>query len=145
MYEPIPAWRLWLVPAQWFRTMLALGPIEAIRIWTNPDHPFWTRPRIHDCSEARSIYVQWWGSLKQSQRSRFLFGLPRPKWRPTARVIRPAQFHPEIARAKREQEAMQEWSRRHPDRDPMECPLYQERIASLRARIAEPSSEKTLK
>ena len=143
MYEPIPAWRLWLVPPQWFRTVLAFGPVEAVRIWRNPEHPFWSRRRMNDCSEARATYRSWWVSLKQSQRSRFYFGLPRLMPRPTARIIRPPQFHPEIARVKREQEAMREWSRLHPDRDPIECPLYQERIAQLRARIAGPSSEKT--
>ncbi len=138
MYEPIPRWRWWLVPPEWFRTILAFGPVEAIRIWRNADHPFWSRRRMHDCGEARAIYRNWWGSLKQSQRSRLLFGLPKGKWRQSARIIRPPQFHPEIARIKREQEAMREWSRRNPDRDPIECPIYQERIAQLRARIAEP-------
>ncbi len=138
MFEPTPRWRWWLVPPKWFRTMLAFGPIESIRIWRNPDHPFWKRRRMHDCGEARAIYERWWGSLKQSQRSRLLFGLPSPKWRPTARNIRPPQFHPEIARVKREQEAIREWSRLHPDRDPIECPIYQERIAQLRSRIAKP-------
>jgi len=139
MYEPIPRWRWWLVPPQWFRTILAFGPIESLRIWRNPDHPFWTRRRMHDCSEARGIYRQWWGSLTQTQRSRFLFGLPRSKPRPTAHIIRPPQFHPEIARAKREREAMEAWSRMHPDRDPIECPIYQERVARLRERLAESS------
>jgi hypothetical protein len=124
------------VPPKWFRTILAFGPIESIRIWRKPDHPFWTRRRMHDCGHAREIYAGWWGSLKQSQRSRFLFGLPRGKWRPSARIIRPPEFHPEIARVKREQESIREWSRLHPDRDPIECPIYQERLARVRARLA---------
>lgn len=37
MYEPIPRWRLWLSPPEWFRTILAFGPIESLRIWRNPD------------------------------------------------------------------------------------------------------------
>jgi hypothetical protein len=137
MFEPTPRWRWLLVPPQWFRTILAFGAFESIRIWRNPDHPFWSRRRMNDCQDARAIYRRWWGSLKQSQRSRFLFGLPRPKWRPTARIIWPPQFHPEIARINREQEAMREWGRLHPDRDPIECPIYQERVARLRARIGE--------
>jgi hypothetical protein len=95
---------------------------------------------MNDCPEARATYRRWWISLKQSQRSRLHFGLPVLKPRPTARIIRPPQFHPEIARAKREQEAMREWRRRHPDRDPIESPIYQERAAQLRARIARPLS-----
>ena len=138
MYEPIPRWRWWLVPPAWFRTLLALGPIESLRIWRNPDHPFWTRRRMHDCAEARAIYAQWWRSLEQSQRSRFFFGLPIIKPRPTARIIRPPQFHPEIARAKREREAIEAWSRMHPDRDPIECPIYQERLARVRKSITKP-------
>lgn len=114
MFEPVPAWRWWLVPPEWFRTVLAFGPVEAVRIWRNPDHPFWSRRRMHDCPEARATYRRWWGSLKQAQRSRFYFGLPMLKPQPTARIIRPPQFHPEIARAKREQEAMREWARLHP-------------------------------
>lgn len=135
MYEPTPRWRLWLVPPKWFRTILAFGPIESIQIWRNPAHPFWSRRRMDHCGEARAIYRQWWGSLKQSQRSRFLFGLPRPKWRQSARIIRPPQFHPEIARVQREKEAIREWSRLHPDRDPIACPIYQERLARVRQHV----------
>jgi hypothetical protein len=137
MFEPTPRWRWWFVPPQWFRTILAFGPIESIRIWRNPDHPFWTRRRRHECHHARAIYARWWSSLKQSQRSRLLFGLPRPKWRPTARIIWPPEFHPEIARIKREQEMIREWSQLHPDGDPIECPTYQERLARVRERIAD--------
>lgn len=135
MFEPTPRWRWWLMPPEWSRTILAFGAIESFRIWRNPNHPYWTHRRMHDCQDARAIYRRWWASLKQSQRSRFLFGLPRPKWRETARIIRPPQFHPEIARVQREQEAIREWSRFHPDRDPIECPIYQERLALVRQRI----------
>jgi len=138
MFEPIPRWRWWLVPPLWLRTIIAFGPVEAVRIWRDPEHPFWSRPRMHDCPEARATYGRWWGSLKQSQRRRFCFGLPRPRQRPTARVIRPPAFHPEIARAKREREAIEAWGRLHPDRDPIECPVYQERLARVRARLALP-------
>ncbi len=138
MEEPVPFWRWWLVPPRWFRTLLAFGPIESFRIWRNPEHPHRARRRIHDCSEARAKYVQWWSSLRQSQRSRLLFGLPEVKWRPTAQIIRPPQFHPEIARAKREREAIDAWSRMHPDRDPIECPIYQERLARVKQRLANP-------
>ena len=137
MFEPTPHWRLCLVPPEWFRTILAFGPIGAIQIWCDPGHPFWARRRMNDCGEARAVYRQWWMALAQSQRSRFFFGLPQAKWRPTARVIRPPAFHPEIARAKREREAMAEWRRLHPDRDPIECPIYQARLALLRQRLAE--------
>lgn len=137
MYQPIPRWRWWLTPPEWFRTILAFGPVESIRIWCNPGHPFWSRRRMNECSYARGIYLQWWSSLKQSQRSRFYFGLPTPKWRPSARIIWPPQFHPEIERAKREREAIRAWSLLHPDRDPIECPIFHERLERLRQRIGD--------
>lgn len=141
MHEPVPRWRYWLVPPEWLRMILAFGPIESVRIWRNPDHPIWRRRRINDCLDARAAYARWWESLKQSQRRRFLFGLPQGKWRPSAHIIRPPQFHPEIARAVREREAIEAWSRQHPDRDPIECPIYQERIARLRERLDDPLSD----
>lgn len=145
MYEPIPRWRWWLVPPEWFRTILAVGPVESVRIWRNPNHPFWTGRRMHDCPEARATYRQWWGSLRQSQRSSFFFGLPRAKPRQMARIIRPPKFHPGIARAKREWEAVEAWRRMHPDRDPVECPIYQERLARVRERLANPPSHNNSK
>lgn len=138
--DGIPAWRHIFVLPHWARVILAIGPLSASRAFLDPKHAVRRKRLIHDCIEARAAWVNWMKSLSQQQRDRYFWSLPRVKWTPpriSARIIRPLEFHPELARRKREDEQIKAWALLT-GRDPVQCPIFLERVRRVQRRLERP-------
>jgi hypothetical protein len=135
MPEAIPRWRLLLCPPFWLQLTLAVGPFQAVRMGLDRNHPIHSRRAIQKCRRARAAYQGWLKKLGTRARHRLYWGLPTERWRPSAQIVRPLKFHPELARVKREQDEMREWSLRT-GRDPLESPIFQARLRKVKRLLA---------